>query len=167
MLPTRASLLSLVLLAGIILMGGCKQSMVISDVQYAQPIESVLEPDAEGVIRDPESGLSFSILPLQYAETGDSTSVSTREVRLIRGQDGHYFVTASSYRHVYVLKPLDSRLKVERRILISKEGIARPAFNQREPYVVLLNRQTGESYRLSSSGIVSSQPETTAEAGKP
>lgn len=165
MIRHRATLLPLVLLAGIILLGGCKQSMVISDVQYAQPIESVLSPDDRGVIKDPDSGLSFNILPLQYAETGDTASVSTGEVRLIRGQEGHYYVTAPSYRHVYVLRPLENSLKLERRILISEEGIARPAFNQREPYVVLLNRQTGESYRLSSSGIVQSQPETTAEAG--
>ncbi|MDZ7693740.1 MAG: hypothetical protein U5K69_21910 [Balneolaceae bacterium] len=67
----------------VLLFAGCKQSMVISDVNYSQPIETVLTPNEEGVVEDIQHGISFNILPLQYIETQDTSSVTTQEVRMI------------------------------------------------------------------------------------
>lgn len=164
-MKNRVTLLPVLLLAGAFLATGCKQSMVITDVDYAQPIETVLQPDSEGMVHDRQHGLSFSILPLQYAETGDSASVTTGEVRMIRSRQGFYYLTASSWKNVYLFQPDKSSLRLERRIFISEEGIRRPAFNQREPHIELINRESGESYRLSIDGIVQPESKTAEEAG--
>lgn len=132
---------------------GCKQSMVISDVNYSQPIETVLTPDENGIVEDVQHGLSFNILPLQYAETQDTSTVTTRQVRMIRGQEGFYYITAPNYSNVYVMAPEKHKLTLKKKIKISEEGIEEPAFNQRDSYVQLLNRKTNQSYMLTEEGI--------------
>lgn len=165
-MKNRTMFTLLLLLAGAFLAAGCGPSLVISDVDYSQPIESVTSPDSSGWVEIPRQGLSFNILSLQHAETGDSSSVTTEQVRMIRGQEGFYYVTAPSYTHVYLFKPERSRLVLERRIRISGNGMGNPAFNQRKPNVVLINRDTGRSYHLDPGGIVKqSNSQKTDEAG--
>lgn len=132
---------------------GCKQTMMISDVDYSQPIETVLQPNEEGMVSDVQHGISFNIFPIHYAETGDSTGVTNREIRMIRGQEGYYYITASGYQNVYVMAPEKSSLKLKNKVKITEAGIAQPAFNQRNPYVQLLNRETGENYALTAEGV--------------
>lgn len=151
---------------GFLLMVGCKQSMVISKVDYAQPIETVVTPDSTGMVEDVQHGLRFSILPIQYMETQDTTSVTTGQLRYIRGKSGLYYMTAPTYQHVYVMTPERGALKLEKRFRISEIGIDKPAFNQRQGYVQLVNRTTGERYKLTPGGMtaqemtLSSNPET-------
>ena len=140
---------------------GCKQSMVISKVDYSQPIESVLEPNEDGMVNDQEHGLQFSMMPLQYAETQDTSSVTTPEIRYIRGQSGLYYVTAPTYSHVYLMTPEKRELKLEKKIKINEVGIDKPAFNQRDNYVQLVNRTTGERYQLTPEGMKKEEMATT------
>lgn len=147
------NLLIAVLVSGIFAFTGCTQTLVISEVDYSQPIETVLQPDDEGVVEDVKNGLTFNILPLQYAETKDTSSVTTEEIRMIRGKEGYYYITSSGYQNVYVMAPDNGALKLKKKILIKEEGISQPAFNQRNPYVQLLNRETGEHYALTVDGI--------------
>lgn len=137
----------LLILAGLIA-SGCKQSMVISEVDYSQPIESVLSPDDEGIVKDERYGLQFNMLPLQYMETQDTTSVTTREVRYIRGKSGMFYITAPTYQHVYLMSAREGALEFRERFKINETGIEEPAFNQRDSFVQLVNRRSGESYRL-------------------
>lgn len=131
---------------------GCKQTMVISKVNYAQPIEAVLTPDEDGIVNDERYGLEFNMLPLQYAETEDTTSVTTSELRYIRGKSGLFYLTAPTYQHVYLMQPKEGELVLEEKFLISETGIEKPAFNQRDDFIQLVNRATGESYRLTREG---------------
>lgn len=152
----------------ILLFAGCNKSMVISDVNYSQPIETVLTPNDQGVVDDVQHGLTFNILPLQYAETQDSSAVTTNEVRMIRGSEGFYYITASGYSNVYVMSPEKSSLKLVKKIKINEEGLAEPAFNQRSSYIQLLNRQTNEAYTLTNEGLQqpeSKENEETQEGG--
>ena len=142
------------LLLTIVFMTGCKQSMVISKVDYSQSIESVLTPNEEGIVEDVEHGLKFSIMPLQYAESQDTSSVTTKEVRYIRGQEGYYYITAPNYRNVYVMTPENSSLKLEKKLEVAENGISQPAFNQRTSYIQLLNLSSGESWKLNPEGVV-------------
>jgi len=133
---------------------GCKQSMVISKVDYSQSIESVLTPDENGVVKDVQHGLTFNILPLQYAETQDTSSVTTNEVRYIRGKEGFYYITAPNYKNVYVMAPEKSKLKLKKKLSISETGIAQPALNQRSTFIQLVNQSSGESWELSPENAV-------------
>lgn len=151
-----------ILIAGFML-AGCKQTLVISKVDYSQPIETVLTPNENGHVTDAGNNISFNMLPLQYQETRDTTSVTTKEVRMIRGRNGFYYITASGYQNVYVMAPDKGSLKLEKKIQINKEGVRDPAFNQRNPYVQLLNKSTGETYALTQKGIA--KPKTNKEEG--
>lgn len=142
-----------VLLLGAFACVGCKPALVISEVDYSQPLETVLQPNEEGVVNDVRHGISFSMLPLQYAETGDTSSVTTSQIRMIRSKEGYYYITSAGYQNVYVMAPGTGRLKLKNKIMIKEGGIEQPAFNQRNPYVQLLNRATGENYALTANGI--------------
>ena len=148
-----SNLLMAVLFTCVSVFVGCKQTLVISEVDYSQPIETVLQPNEDGTVNDVRSGLTFNILPLQYAETADTSSVTTKEIRMIRGREGYYYITSPGYQNVYVMAPEESTLKLKKKIKIKEGGIERPAFNQRNPYVMLLNRETGENYALNAEGI--------------
>lgn len=147
-------------------LAGCKQGMVISDVDYSQPIETVLQPNERGIVQDVEHGLTFSIMPLQYAETEDTSKVTTKEIRMIRSREGYYYITASGYKNVYVMEPEQSKLKLKKKIEISDKGIAEPAFNQRDPYIQLVSRDTGESYALTAEGIAESNVKGSKKEAK-
>lgn len=159
-MKTINTVFALGLIGFLLLFAGCKQAMVISDVDYSQPIETVLVPDENGIVQDVQHGLQFNILPLQYAETQDTSSVTTNEIRMIRGKEGFYFITAPGYSNVYVMAPEMNKLKLEKTIEINDQGIAEPAFNQRDTYIQLLNRRTNETYSLTIDGIQNSESET-------
>lgn len=158
------SILGIGFLAVAVLFAGCRQSLVISDVDYSQSIESVLTPDDDGMVHDARQGIKFNIKPLQYEETEDTSSVTTSEVRLIRGNDGSYFITAPGYQNVYIMSPDKSELKLDSKIEIDEDGLEEPAFNQRDTYIELVDRATDETYRLDSEGLRDSDNENDEEA---
>lgn len=140
-------------LVAAILLVGCKQSMVISEVDYAQSIESVLEPDEDGVVNDQKYGLKFNIKPIQFAETSDTSSVTTKKVRYIRGHEGYYYLTAPDYKHVYVMEPKEGKLKLKKKMEITEEGVKQPAFNQRMTHIQLINQATEEVWKVNAESI--------------
>lgn len=145
---------------------GCKQSLVISKVDYSQPIESVLTPDEDGMVEDVKQGLKFNILPIQFKETQDTSSVTTSEIRYIRGSKGYYYLTAPTYKNVYMMSSEEGELKVQETFPLKEPGIDKPAFNQREGYVQLVNRTTGERYKLTPEGLTQEQTETQMKEGQ-
>lgn len=154
------------LLLSMFLLSACKQSMVIRQVDYSQSIESVLTPNENGVVEDVQHGLSFNILPLQYLETQDTSSVTTNEVRYIRGKEGFYYVTAPNYKNVYVLTPEKGKLKLEKKITVSETGISEPAFNQRISHIQLLNQNSGNSWKLTYEGVQEEKSQMAKKEGK-
>lgn len=153
MIRTNKSKLAVNLLVvfSICALASCR-SLVIENVDYSQPIESVLNVNDDGRVSDVNTGLSFNLMPLQYIETEDTSSVTTPEVRVIRNHQGYYFVTAPGYSNVFVLKPDEGVLRLHETILIDESGITNPAFNQRPPVIELLDG-TEQVYRLTSDGI--------------
>jgi hypothetical protein len=143
----------------VLLFTGCKQSMVISKVDYSQSIESVLQPDENGTVKDMKHGLTFNIKPIQYAETQDTSSVTTEEVRYIRGQQGFYYITAPDYKNVYVMAPEKGKLVLEETLKASDDGIAKPAFNQRMTHIQLLDRSTEEVWKVNAESIEKEEPQ--------
>ncbi len=164
-MKSLCNLFTAALLLSMILLSGCKQSMVISKVDYSQSIESVLTPDDDGMVEDQKHGLAFNIKPLQYMETQDTSSVTTEEVRYIRGKEGFYYVTAPNYKNVYLLEPEKSKLRLEKKIKVSEEGIAEPAFNQRITHIQLLNQQSNESWKLDPEGIQKDESQMAQREG--
>lgn len=126
------------LLVMAVLAAGCSP-LVLKPADFAWPIEDVLKSDSLGMVHEDRYNLSFSIKPLLYSEMKDSVDVSNRVIRLIRGVDGHYYITGPKFKNVYVFSQGEGGLTLNRKIPVSKEGLTSPAFNQRIPYIELLN----------------------------
>lgn len=128
----------------------CGPSLVLQDVDYAQPVESVLEPDSNTDVHDQRYAVKFNIAPV-LEEEGVS---SVDEIRLIRNTAGYYFLTASSFTSVYVFEPGEGELSLKNKIDISDEGLQQPAFNQRQGRIQLVDLETGNTYNLDHNGRI-------------
>ncbi len=140
------SIMILVLVAGTL---ACGTSLVIEDVDYSQPLESVLVPDANNQVHDQRYAIKLSITPV-LQEEGIS---GVDEIRLIRNRAGFYFITASRFSHVYVFEPDDGELKLKRKIEITGDGLGQPAFNQRNTHIELVDMASGRTYNIDQNGI--------------
>ena len=120
------------------LLAGCSPLM-LKPADFSWPIESELKVNSNGMVHEDRYSISFNVKPLFYEETKDSTSFANRTIRLIRDQNGFYFITAQHFKNVYVFSQDDGSLSLEKAIPVSKDGLSSPAFNQRTPYVELLN----------------------------
>ncbi len=145
-------ILSLVVL-GVLFLQACNKSLVIKNVNYAQKIESVLIPDSEGKVSDIRYGISFSILPFQFEEFKDSSSVQISEIRIIRNNLGYYFITADNFKNVYVMTPKKGQLKLEKKIQVNENGLFSPVFNWRV-YAVELIENSNNVILLNEKGIL-------------
>ena len=144
--PTITTLImSVVFLFGAV---ACGPSLVIQNVDFAQPIESVLSPESNNEVHDQRYAIKFNISGI-LEEEGSS---SVDEVRLIRNRAGYYFVTAAGFQNVYVFETDESELKLKTKIEITSNGLGQPAFNQRDSYIELVDRTSGETYNLDHNG---------------
>jgi hypothetical protein len=58
---------------------------------------------------------------------------------MIRDNQGFYFLTSTNFKNVYVFKADEGKLVQENKIFISEFGLQTPAFNQRDPYIELVD----------------------------
>lgn len=149
----KYSKFSLFVVAAVLLFTSACKTFEVQNVNYAHQVESVLEPNEEGQVSDSRYGISFNILPFQFQEMEDSSSVLVEQVRLIRNNRGYYFITANGFNNVYVMEPIESGLKLKEKITISESGLIKPAFNLRSPFVQLVDIETSEIYTMNEKGI--------------
>lgn len=133
----------------------CGSSLVIENVDYSQPLESVLTPDSENIVHDQRYAVKFSVSPILEAEERESVN----EIRLIRNTAGYYFVTANGFENVYVFAPGQGELKLEHTIEFLEDNLQEPVFNQRNSYIELVDLSDGETYRLDQEGILEEETE--------
>jgi hypothetical protein len=122
----------------VFLVAGCSPLM-LKPADFSWPIESELKVNSNGMVQEDRYSISFSVKPLFYEETKDSTNISNRTIRLIRDESGFYFITAPHFKNVYVFSQNDGGLSLEKAIPVSVDGLSSPAFNQRAPDIELLN----------------------------
>ena len=147
---TRISKLLTVL--SLVFVTACSSSLVIQNVNYAQPVESVLQPDANGMVKDMRYAISFNVTPLLKSESPKgSATMSVQEVHVIRGHEGYYYVTAPGFKDVYIMAPGDGTLKTKKKVLVDKSGLKNPAFNQRNPVIQLVDGSN--TYSLTQKGL--------------
>jgi hypothetical protein len=135
---TGASMKSAGLFFVIFLVAGCSPLM-LKPADFSWPIESELKVNPNGMVQEDRYSISFNVKPLFYEETKDSVNLTNQTVRLIRNASGFYFITAVHFKNVYVFSQDDGGLLLEKVIPVSKDGLTSPAFNQRAPYIELLN----------------------------
>lgn len=131
---------------------GCSPSMQLKPSTFAWPIETVLEVDQDGGVSDTRYAISINVKQLFLTETGDSTNIQGQQVRIIRDVLGYYYLTATGFKNVYIFASGKGTLDLVKTVLISKAGMIDPAFNQRAPYIEVLDG--GNSYKLTSEGYM-------------
>ncbi|MCW9096749.1 MAG: hypothetical protein OQJ93_05110, partial [Ignavibacteriaceae bacterium] len=64
---------------------------------------------------------------------------------------GLYFITASNFKNVYIFRADEGKMVLNNKIFISEFGLQTPAFNQRNPYIELVDGNN--KMNLTSKGI--------------
>jgi hypothetical protein len=117
---------------------GCTPLM-LRPADFSWPIEVVGKPDSKGMVQEARYQVAFNVKALLFAEFQDSVNVTKHSLRIIRDHDGFYFITGKAFKNIYVFGSGDGALKLEKKILISEKGLEAPAFNQKKPFIQLIN----------------------------
>lgn len=133
-----------------ILLGACS-TLKLTPAEFGWPIESVLKIDDKGFVSEDRFSLSFNTKPLFLEEAQDSMAYVGKSIRLIRNTEGYYFITAPDFKNVYVFKTGKSALSLENKILVNEMGLKNPVFNQRPPYIEMIDGD--KTYNLTSEGF--------------
>jgi len=126
-------------------------SLTLTPAEFSWPLESVLKIDNNGFVKEDRNSISFDTKALFLEETEDSLGYAGKTLHLIRNNEGYYFMTAVDFKNVYVFTVEESAFSLENKIQINETGLKNPAFNQRKPFIELLD--DGITFKLSSEAI--------------
>jgi hypothetical protein len=110
------------------------------------------------IVLDGYHGLSFSVAGIAGEEFQDTTALVGKQIRLLRSNEGFYFLTGQKFHNVYVLAPGAHELSLRSKIAVSPGGLQDPALNQRPPYVQVLDGRNLQKL-LTSDDIVEGKHE--------
>lgn len=136
--------------ASITILSACS-TLLLEPAQFSWPIESVLKVDKDGFVNEERHSINFNTKALFLEETQDSLSYAGKTLRLIRNNEGYYFMTSIDFKNVYVFSVEKNAFTLQNTILVNETGLSNPAFNQRSPYIELLD--DARTYKLTSEGI--------------
>lgn len=113
--------------------------LTLQPANFSWPLESVLPVDDKGKISDDRYSVEVNTVGMFFEEFQDSLSYKGKDVRLIRDNMGFYYLTSGGFKNVYVFKTEEGTMVLENKIFISEFGLQNPAFNQRDPYIELVD----------------------------
>ena len=135
---------------------GCSPSLVIKPVNYTWNLESVLKVQKDMTVKGPPKTLSFNVNGIYKSEGIDLTvSEEGREIRIIRGSEGYFYIVAEGFSNVYVFDTGENSLELYNKINIDKSAIRNPAFNYRDPYVQIIYNDGEKNLLLNKKKIIS------------
>lgn len=126
-------------------------TLTLTPAEFGWPIEGVLKVDNKGFVKEDRGAILFDTKALFLEEMQDSLGYAGKTLRVIRNHDGFYFMTAVDFKNVYVFGVDKNSFVLENKIEINETGLKNPAFNQRKPFVELID--DGKTYKLTSEGI--------------
>lgn len=125
-----------ILLTASLALSGC--ALTLKPVDYSWSYESVLSAGPDGFVRGEPKTIVFNAQELFRAETGQAGPIEGKTVRIIRNDQGYYFVTSPGFRHVYIFGGADGALKLWNKLLVDEKGLEKPFFNRRERGIELV-----------------------------
>lgn len=134
----------------VIIITSCS-TLTLTPAEFGWPIEGVIKVDNKGFVKEDRSAILFDTKALFLEETQDSLGYAGKTLRVIRNYEGFYFMTAVDFKNVYVFGVDKNSFVLENKIEINETGLKNPAFNQRKPFVELID--DGKTYKLTSEGI--------------
>lgn len=126
-------------------------TLTLTPAEFGWPIEGVLKVDNKGFVKEDRGAILFDTKALFLEEMQDSLGYAGKTLRIIRNHEGFYFMTAVDFKNVYVFGVDKNSFVLENKIEINETGLKNPAFNQRKPFVELID--DGKTYKLTSEGI--------------
>ncbi len=138
------------ILITIVVLSSCS-SLTLTPAEFGWPIEAVLKIDKNGFVKEERSAISFDTKTLFLEETQDSLGYAGKTLRIIRNHEGFYFMTSVDFKNVYVFGVERNSFTLENKIELGETGLTNPAFNQRKPFIELID--DGKNYKLTSEGI--------------
>ena len=132
------------------LLSSCS-SLTLTPAEFGWPIEGVLKIDKNGFVKEDRNAVSFDTKALFLEETQDSLGYAGKTLHVIRNHEGFYFMTSVDFKNVYVFSVEKNSFTLENKIELGEIGLKNPAFNQRKPFIELID--DGKSYKLTSEGI--------------
>lgn len=126
-------------------------TLTLTPAEFGWPIEGVLKVDNKGFVKEDRGAILFDTKALFLEEMQDSLGYAGKTLRVIRNHEGFYFMTAVDFKNVYVFGVDKNSFVLENKIEINETGLKNPAFNQRKPFVELID--DGKTYKLTSEGI--------------
>lgn len=126
------------LIISITIINACS-SLKLSPAEFAWPIESVLKINNDGFAKEERYSFSFNTKSLFMEEMQDSMAYVGKELRIIRNQDGYYFITSKGFKNVYIFETSEGSFSLKEKITINETGLNNPFFNQRTPYIELID----------------------------
>ncbi|HQF42656.1 MAG TPA: hypothetical protein PK073_07055 [Ignavibacteriaceae bacterium] len=126
-------------------------SLTLKPAEFGWPIEAVLKIDNQGFVKEERHSVYFNTKELFLEEMQDSLSYAGKTLRLIRNNEGYYFMTSVDFKNVYIFSADKDSFVLEKKIQIDETGMPNPVFNQRSLFIELITN--GKSYRLTSDGI--------------
>ena len=142
---------SFALLLFLIVISTACTMLTLQPADFSWPVESLLKIDNSGNVSEDRYSTDFNTTGLFFEEFQDSMAYKGKEIHLIRNNMGDYFITGKEFKNVYVFKASEGTLVLEKKIFISEFGLKDPAFNQRLPYIELLDGD--HTMNLKSDGI--------------
>jgi len=121
-------------------MVGCS-SLTLRPADFSWPVEVVAKPDSKGMVQEARYQVAFNVKALLFDEFQDSVNVTKHTLRMIRDHSGFYFITGKAFKNVYVFGTGDGALKLEKKFPVSEKGLEAPAFNQKKPFIQLINEE--------------------------
>ncbi|WP_290665039.1 hypothetical protein [Ignavibacterium sp.] len=128
-----------VVLALLVIISAACSSLKLSPAEFGWPIESVQKVDKEGFVKEDRYSFSFNSKALFLEEMQDSMAYQGKDLRIIRNQDGYYFITSKSFKNVYIFEQAEASLELKEKVFVSENGLNNPFFNQRNPYIELVD----------------------------
>ena len=145
---------AVILLAASLALPGC--ALTLKPVDLSWSYESVLSAGPDGVVKGEPKTIAFNAQQLFQEEAGlhkeQPVPVEGKTVRIIRNDEGYYFVTSPGFKHVYIFRGGDAQLKLKNKVLIDEKGMEKPFFNRREKGIELV--ANGKAYLLNRKGII-------------
>lgn len=114
-------------------------SLSLQWVDYSWPVESVVKVNQNNTVEEGRYAISIRVTNLAMEEFQDSTALIGVALRLLRSEEGFYFITGPKFKNVYVFNPGPSELNLKSKIEVSETGMKSPALNQRTPYVEVVD----------------------------
>lgn len=127
-------------------------SLSLKPADYSWPIENVLKVDNKGFVEEQRYSFTLKVKSLLFEEFADSTNFVGKEIRIIRDKIGFFYITGANFKNVYVFETEEGAMELEKKILVNEKGLNSPAFNQKTPYIELLDGQN--KYLLNNKGLV-------------